>query len=95
MSEEHHGFKPETKAIASGRRKNELSLAPVLYPTSVFEIDSAEEAHEMAKAVGAERFYTRYGNPTINAFESGWLFSQKGIVKLLSKIKQGECKQEI
>ncbi len=70
MSEEHHGFKPETKAIASGRRKNELSLAPVLYPTSVFEIDSAEEAHEMAKAVGAERFYTRYGNPTINAFES-------------------------
>ena len=61
---------PETTAVTSGRRKGETSLAPVLFPTSAFEFATIDEGREMATAVGAERFYSRYGNPTINAFES-------------------------
>ena len=61
---------PETTVVTSGRREGETSLAPVLYPTSTFAFESVEEGRRMATAVGAERFYSRYGNPTVNAFES-------------------------
>ena len=64
------GYEPETAAILAGRDEGETSLAPVLFPTSVFEFSSIAEGRGLATAVGAERFYSRYGNPTINAFEA-------------------------
>ncbi|HJL77330.1 MAG TPA: PLP-dependent transferase, partial [Acidimicrobiales bacterium] len=67
--EETTGYEPETSAILAGRNEGETSLAPVLYPTSAFEFATIDQGREMATAVGAERFYSRYGNPTINAFE--------------------------
>ncbi|HJM32839.1 MAG TPA: aminotransferase class I/II-fold pyridoxal phosphate-dependent enzyme [Acidimicrobiales bacterium] len=68
--EETTGYEPETSAILAGRNEGETSLAPVLYPTSAFEFATIDQGREMATAVGAERFYSRYGNPTINAFET-------------------------
>ena len=68
--EETTGYQPETSAILAGRNEGETSLAPVLYPTSAFEFATIDQGREMATAVGAERFYSRYGNPTINAFEA-------------------------
>ncbi len=68
--EETTGYEPETSAILAGRNEGETSLAPVLYPTSAFEFATIDQGREMATAVGAERFYSRYGNPTINAFEA-------------------------
>ena len=68
--EETTGCEPETSAILAGRGEGETSLAPVLYPTSAFEFATIDEGRQMATAVGAERFYSRYGNPTINAFEA-------------------------
>ncbi len=59
----------ETLLITSGRSDEESSLAPVLYPATVFENPSLAEAHRMSTDPDATRLYTRYGNPTIQAFE--------------------------
>ena len=61
---------PETAAVLGGRPDGEGSLAPVLYPTSTFAFDSVDEGRRLATSMGPDRFYSRYGNPTINAFES-------------------------
>ena len=61
---------PETAAILAGRVEGERSLAPVLYPSSTFEFFTVEEGRRQATAIAPERFYSRYGNPTINAFEA-------------------------
>ncbi len=60
---------PETVAIRSGRSANGASLAPVLWATSTFVTPSVEDGRKMATSVGAAQFYSRYGNPTVNAFE--------------------------
>jgi cystathionine beta-lyase/cystathionine gamma-synthase len=60
---------PDTVAIRSGRVGDATSLAPVLWPTSTFASPSVDEARRMATSVGADRFYTRYGNPTVKGFE--------------------------
>ncbi len=60
---------PQTRAIRSGRRGDATSLAPVLWPTSTFVTPTVDEARRMATSVGADRFYTRYGNPTVAGFE--------------------------
>ncbi len=62
-------LRPETLAILAGRQAGETSLAPVLYATSAFEHDTVEAARLGATSVGDERFYSRYGNPTVAAFE--------------------------
>jgi cystathionine beta-lyase/cystathionine gamma-synthase len=59
---------PETAAILAGRVEGERSLAPVLYPSSTFEFFTVEEGRRQATSIAPERFYSRYGNPTINAF---------------------------
>ena len=60
----------ETSAVLGGRAEGEHSLAPVLYPTSTFDFDSVDEGRRLATELAPERFYSRYGNPTINAFEA-------------------------
>jgi cystathionine beta-lyase/cystathionine gamma-synthase len=60
---------PETTAIRTGRDGDATSLAPVLWPTSTFVAPSVDEARRMATTVGADRFYSRYGNPTVSGFE--------------------------
>lgn len=59
----------DTRAIRSGRPGTDGSLAPVIYPTTTFVAASADEARRMATSVGATRFYSRYGNPSVAAFE--------------------------
>jgi cystathionine beta-lyase/cystathionine gamma-synthase len=60
----------ETAAILAGRTEGERSLAPVLYPSSTFEFFTVEEGRSQATSIAPDRFYSRYGNPTINAFEA-------------------------
>ena len=59
----------DTVAIRAGRSANGPSLAPVLWATSTFVTPTVEEGRRMATSVGAATFYSRYGNPTVNAFE--------------------------
>lgn len=63
------GLHPDTIAILAGRTEGQTSLAPVLYPTSTFETPTVAEAHAAATTPGSDRFYSRYGNPTVTAFE--------------------------
>ena len=67
--DEGGGLAPETRAITAGRASNQSALAPILWATTTFTYDTVDEGRRLATAAGTERFYTRYGNPTINAFE--------------------------
>jgi cystathionine beta-lyase/cystathionine gamma-synthase len=65
MSELH----PETRAIRAGRADNDTALAPILWATTTFVTPTVEEGRRMATGVGSDRFYSRYGNPTVAGFE--------------------------
>jgi cystathionine beta-lyase/cystathionine gamma-synthase len=56
-------------AIRSGRVGDATSLSPVLWPTTTFVAPTVDDARRMATSVGADRFYSRYGNPTVSGFE--------------------------
>ncbi len=59
----------ETRAITGGRADQHGALAPLLWPSTTFETESAEEAARLAKSVDPDRFYSRHGNPGVRAFE--------------------------
>jgi len=56
-------------AIRAGRDDNGTALAPVLWASSVFVTPSLDEARRMSTVPRAERFYSRYSNPSVKAFE--------------------------
>ena len=60
---------PETRAIRAGRADNDLALAPILWATTTFVTPSVEEGRRLATSTRANRFYSRYGNPTVCGFE--------------------------
>ena len=60
---------PETRAIRAGRADNDTALAPILWATTTFVTPTVEEGRRMATITGANRFYSRYGNPTVRGFE--------------------------
>ncbi|MCB1017235.1 MAG: PLP-dependent transferase [Acidimicrobiales bacterium] len=60
---------PQTRAIRAGRRDDDTALAPTLWPTTTFVTPTVDEGRELATQIGAERFYSRFGNPTVRAFE--------------------------
>jgi cystathionine beta-lyase/cystathionine gamma-synthase len=61
--------RPETRAITAGRRENGASLAPPLWATSTFTTETVEEGLRLATTPRVGKFYSRYGNPTVQAFE--------------------------
>jgi cystathionine beta-lyase/cystathionine gamma-synthase len=65
----HNELHPETRAIRAGRADNDTALAPILWATTTFVTPTVEEGRRMATGVGSARFYSRYGNPTVNGFE--------------------------
>ncbi len=60
---------PETRAIRAGRADNDTALAPILWATTTFVTPTVEEGRRMATMAGPNRFYSRYGNPTVRGFE--------------------------
>jgi len=58
-----------TRAIRAGRRRNLTALAPILWGSAAYFTDSADEARRMASSPGADRFYSRWGNPSVCDFE--------------------------
>lgn len=62
-------YRPETQAILAGREANGRSLATPLWASSTFEMASVEESLRMATTPRVKEFYSRYGNPTVRAFE--------------------------
>jgi cystathionine beta-lyase/cystathionine gamma-synthase len=62
-------WRPETIAIRAGRAENGEALAPIIWSTTTFVTPTVDEGRRMATMVGATQFYSRYGNPSVRAFE--------------------------
>jgi cystathionine beta-lyase/cystathionine gamma-synthase len=69
MTREPSELRPDSIAINAGRADNEGALAPILWATSVWESSSLDEARRRSTTPRAEGFYSRYANPSVNAFE--------------------------
>jgi cystathionine beta-lyase/cystathionine gamma-synthase len=62
-------WRQQTRAIRSGRRHNQTSLAPVLWPSTTYLSTTVDESLEMATSVRPPRFYSRNGSPTVQELE--------------------------
>ena len=60
----------ETRIIRTGRRHQGSAVAPVLNPSTTHITPSVAEGRRRATATESPFFYGRYGNPTVNDFES-------------------------
>ncbi len=69
LEPEPSSLRPETIAIRAGRADNATALAPILWATTTFVTPTVDEGRRMATMAGANRFYSRYGNPSVRAFE--------------------------
>ncbi len=62
-------YRIETRAILAGRRGNEGSLVAPVWPSTTFETSTVAESLRLATSLRPQAFYSRYGNPTVRAFE--------------------------
>lgn len=67
--EQEHSYHIETEAITAGRSANGRSLSTPLWATTTYESPTIEEGHRSATTPRVSEFYSRYGNPTVRAFE--------------------------
>ncbi|MBA2282123.1 MAG: aminotransferase class I/II-fold pyridoxal phosphate-dependent enzyme [Actinomycetota bacterium] len=58
----------DTTAVGSGRRSSGDSLAPVLWPSTTYEVDSVDDHRRMTGQPRTERYYSRFGSPTAGDF---------------------------
>ncbi len=61
--------KPATTAVTAGR-DDSGALAPSLTPATTWSSSGLEESHRQANAIHETKNYSRYANPTVEAFES-------------------------
>lgn len=62
-------WSPDTVAVRAGRDGSGTSLAPPIWASSTFTVDTLDAARRASTVPRAERFYSRYGNPSVKAFE--------------------------
>lgn len=63
------GWRPETWAIRAGRGASEASLAPVLFPSTTYEVPTVDAHAARAGAVRPTHYYARFGSPTVRDLE--------------------------
>lgn len=59
----------ETRAVRSGRGHTGDSLAPVLFPSTTYVVDSVDDHRRMAGTARPAHYYSRFGSPTVQDFE--------------------------
>lgn len=59
----------DTRAVGAGRDWSYPSLAPVLFPSTTYQVDRVEEHAAMAGAPRTTHFYSRFGSPTVRELE--------------------------
>jgi cystathionine beta-lyase/cystathionine gamma-synthase len=62
-------WQPETVAIRAGRRFSPPSLAPVIFPSTTYEVPSVQDHVVMAGTARPTHYYSRFGSPTVREFE--------------------------
>jgi cystathionine beta-lyase/cystathionine gamma-synthase len=68
VNDQHH-LHPESVAISAGRDDSSGAMAPALWASSVWRTPSLDEARRRSTQPRVAHFYSRYANPTVNAFE--------------------------
>lgn len=59
----------ETTAITAGRGASGDSLAPVLFPSTTYTVDTIAEQAAMVGTARPQKLYSRFGSPTVREFE--------------------------
>ena len=59
----------DTRAILGGRTWSGDSLAPVLFPSTTYEVESVDDHREMAGTARPAHYYSRFGSPSAQEFE--------------------------
>jgi cystathionine beta-lyase/cystathionine gamma-synthase len=59
----------ETTAVTAGRRFSKDSLAPVLFPSTTYEVDGVDDHRRLTATARPSRYYSRFGSPTVREFE--------------------------
>jgi cystathionine beta-lyase/cystathionine gamma-synthase len=59
----------ETTAVTAGRRFTRGSLAPVLYPSTAYQVDSVDDHRRLAGSARPSQYYSRFGSPSVREFE--------------------------
>jgi cystathionine beta-lyase/cystathionine gamma-synthase len=59
----------ETRAIRAGRSFSEDSLAPVLFPSTTYEVPTVADHRRMAGTPRTTHYYSRFGSPSVQEFE--------------------------
>lgn len=62
-------WRPETRAIRSGRSWSGDSLAPVLFPSTTYEVATVDAHRRMAGTPRTSHYYSRFGSPSVQEFE--------------------------
>ena len=60
----------DTTAITSGRQASRDSLAPVLFPSTAYEVATVAEQAEQVATARPGKLYSRFGSPTVRELES-------------------------
>jgi cystathionine beta-lyase/cystathionine gamma-synthase len=59
----------ETRAIRAGRAWSRDSLAPVLFPSTTYEVPSVDDHRRMSGTPRTAHYYSRFGSPSVQEFE--------------------------
>ena len=59
----------ETTAVTAGRSHSGDSLAPLLFPSTTYEVGAVAEHAEMVRASRPDKLYSRFGSPTVRELE--------------------------
>ncbi|MGH9138189.1 MAG: trans-sulfuration enzyme family protein, partial [Acidimicrobiales bacterium] len=60
---------PDTTAITAGRTHSGDSLAPVIFPSTTYQVGSVDDHRRLAGAARPPHYYSRFGSPTVRDFE--------------------------
>ncbi len=69
MDDQPPGANPATRAVTAGRRYQGSSLTVPLWSTSTWQTEGLDDTRKRATGMRPGEFYSRYGNPTVRAFE--------------------------
>jgi cystathionine beta-lyase/cystathionine gamma-synthase len=59
----------ETRAVRGGRRFSKDSLAPVLFPSTTYEVEGVDDHRRMGATARPSHYYSRFGSPTVRELE--------------------------
>ena len=80
---------PDTAAITSGRGASGDSLAPVLFPSTAYEVATVAEQADMVASARPDKLYSRFGSPTVRDLEAAVAELEGGEAALASSSGMG------